>query len=148
MLNRINHFEKQALNAYTKISKDNYNIKIIKLKEMLNKWRNLANNVETEQKVLLDEFHVALEMQARLAVNRDNFQSLLFNGQMIEFYKDTVSKKETNIGSLSLNSTNAINLNDFEQINLKPLIKDMMKSPEFELDNILQAIHLRLCAHV
>ncbi len=49
MLNKINHFEKQALNAYIKISKDNYNIKIIKLKEMLNKRRNLVNNVETEQ---------------------------------------------------------------------------------------------------
>lgn len=71
-------------------------------------------------------------MQERLAVSRDNFQSLLFSGQIIEFYKDTVSKKETNIGTLSLNSTNAINLNDFEQINLKPLIKDMMKSPEFD----------------
>jgi hypothetical protein len=49
MLNKINHFEKQALNAYIKISKDNYNIKIIKLKEMLNKRRNLVNNLETEQ---------------------------------------------------------------------------------------------------
>ena len=54
MINKIDQIEKELLDAYMKINKDNHNVKIIKLKSMLNKCLDLANNFETEKAVLLN----------------------------------------------------------------------------------------------
>lgn len=118
MIDKIDTFERDRLDAYLKANKEKFTNRLNKLKAEMKRWNENMDELTLNNKCLFRELDLARNLQAKLVTDKEDIQSLVFNGKLLEFFEKY--KNENVIGDLELNSFDTIDFNRFQKIDFKP----------------------------
>jgi len=80
MMTKIESFEHEKLNVFLEAQNDNFKTKMDEMKQFLSKY-----NQKLENSRIVNNIHAVLGLQAQIETLNENFYSLLFDGEYLQF---------------------------------------------------------------
>ena len=125
LIKRIDIYESDRLTSYLKVNKDQFTNILSKIKSEISRCNENMLELVIGSKILNRELNLVRNLQARLATEKENIQSLLFKCELLEFFEKY--KNENVLGDLELSSFDSIDFNKLKSIDLKT---------HFDLENV------------
>ena len=125
LFKKIDTYESDRLTSYLKANKDQFTNTLNKIKSEISRCNENMLDLVIGSKILNRELNLVRNLQERLATEKEKIQSLLFNGDLLEFFE--TYKNENVLGDLELSSFDSIDFNKLKSIDLKT---------HFDLENV------------
>ena len=106
LIKRIDIYESDRLTSYLKVNKDQFTNILSKIKSEISRCNENMLDLVIGSKILNRELNLVRNLQARLATEKENIQSLLFKCELLEFFEKY--KNENVLGDLELSSFDSI----------------------------------------
>ena len=122
MMKKIESFEQEKLKAFFETQNTTFKTKQDEMKQLLSEY-----NQKLENSKLINNQHLVLSLQAQLETLNENFLSLLFNGEYLQF---NTKETENSFGEIVLKKLNEIDLTrNKNEIEVSHYVLEM-KNPE------------------